>query len=111
MVRHEGSLRLEHELPRGCHNLPREVVVGSQRERMIDAVIEAVAARGYAAATVADVIKRAAVSRKTFYEHFADKEECFMAAYEEINRHLIAQVREAYEGADSWRESVAAGVA
>ncbi|HEX8744438.1 MAG TPA: TetR/AcrR family transcriptional regulator [Thermoleophilaceae bacterium] len=104
------SLRLEHELPRGRHNLPREVVIRSQRERIIDGVIESVAEKGYAATTVADVIKKAAVSRKTFYEHFADKEECFMAAYDEIMRQLVAQVRDAYEKGGAWRDRVAAGV-
>jgi AcrR family transcriptional regulator len=106
----EGPLRMSHELPRGRHNLPREVVIRSQRERMIDAVIEVVAAKGYAATTVADVIKKAAVSRKTFYEHFADKEECFIAAYDEITRQLVIQVRAAYEEGDTWRERMAAGV-
>jgi len=69
-------------LPRGPHHLAREVVLASQRGRLLAAMAEAVAAKGYAASTVADVIARAGVSRKTFYEHFADKEECFLAAYD-----------------------------
>ena len=70
------------ELPRGPHRLAREVVLASQRGRMLEAMAEAVAEKGYAATTVADVIGRAGVSRRTFYEHFRDKEECFLAAYE-----------------------------
>ncbi|HEX8052683.1 MAG TPA: TetR/AcrR family transcriptional regulator [Thermoleophilaceae bacterium] len=106
----EAPLRLAHELPRGRHNLPREVVLRSQRERMIDAVIERVAAKGYAATTVADVIGQAAVSRKTFYEHFSDKEECFIAAYDEITRQLMGSVVEAYEGRPAWAERVASAL-
>ena len=106
----EAPLRLPHELPRGRHNLPREVVIRSQRERMIDAVIERVAAKGYAATTVADVIGQAAVSRRTFYEHFSDKEECFIAAYDEITRHLMDSVVGAYEGHSRWPDRAAAAI-
>jgi AcrR family transcriptional regulator len=69
-------------LPRGPHRLAREQVLESQRGRMLDAIAEAVAAKGYAATTVGDVVSGAGVSRKTFYEHFADKEECFLAAWD-----------------------------
>jgi AcrR family transcriptional regulator len=69
-------------LPRGPHRLGREQVLESQRGRMLDAIAEAVAAKGYAATTVGDVVSGAGVSRKTFYEHFADKEECFLAAWD-----------------------------
>jgi AcrR family transcriptional regulator len=68
------------DLPRGPHGLARELVAGSQRQRLIHAIIMVVAGKGYIATTVADVTGRAGVSRKTFYEHFADKEECFAAA-------------------------------
>lgn len=70
------------DLPRGPHHLGRGVVIASQRARMIEAMADAVAAKGFAAATVADVVARAGVSRKTFYEHFRDKEECFLTAYD-----------------------------
>jgi AcrR family transcriptional regulator len=69
-------------LPRGRHAAPREVVAESQRGRMLVAMAEAVAERGYARTAVADVIERARVSRRTFYEHFANKQECFLAAYD-----------------------------
>ena len=70
------------QLPRGRHRLSRETVVSSQRERLLLAMADAVAERGYAKTTVADVLQRARVSRETFYEQFANKEECFLAAYE-----------------------------
>ncbi len=81
------------ELPRGPHRLEREVVLASQRGRMLEAIAEVVAAKGYAASTVADVIGRAGVSRRTFYEQFSDKEACFLAAYEAGVELLIGAVR------------------
>jgi AcrR family transcriptional regulator len=70
------------QLPRGRHKLSRDEVTSSQRGRMLTGMVQAVAERGYARATVADVIRRAGVSRETFYAHFADKEACFLAAYD-----------------------------
>lgn len=73
---------------------------------------EAVAAQGYAATTVADVVARAGVSRRTFYEHFADREDCFLAAYdtgvELMLDHLVAEAGAA-EGLD-WRERTRRGL-
>jgi AcrR family transcriptional regulator len=69
-------------LPRGRHAAPRAVVAESQRERLLVAMADATAAKGYANVAVADVIERAGVSRRSFYEHFANKEECFLAAYD-----------------------------
>jgi AcrR family transcriptional regulator len=69
-------------LPRGRHGLPREAVADSQRVRILTAMIAVVAARGYAATRVVDVISTAGVSRKTFYELFDSKEDCFLAAYD-----------------------------
>ncbi len=69
-------------LPRGKHRLSREQVEMSQRLRMLDALANATAEKGYAHTTVADVLERAGVSRATFYEHFRSKEEAFLAAYE-----------------------------
>ena len=67
-------------LPRGRHRLRREDVLASQRGRMLTAVAEAVAEKGFARTSVADVIARAGVSRETFYEQFSDKEDCFVSA-------------------------------
>src|SRR5690349_4033861 len=69
-------------LPRGPHNLARGDVLASQRQRMLDAMAETVAEKGYAGTTVGDVVAGAGVSRKTFYEHFRDKEDCFLAAFD-----------------------------
>src|SRR3977135_2657852 len=70
------------QLPRGRHRLSREQVLASQRGRLLAAMAEAVAEKGYVGTAVADVIERAGVSRETFYEHFSSKEDCFLAAYD-----------------------------
>jgi AcrR family transcriptional regulator len=70
------------QLPSGRHGLSREEVRASQRERMLLGMASAAAEKGYVKTTVGDVIKRAGVSRETFYEHFSGKEDCFMAAYD-----------------------------
>src|SRR3954467_11093334 len=67
-------------LPRGRHAAPREVVAASQRERMLAAMAEAVGEKGYGPVAVAYRRARAGVSRKTFYEHFDNKEECLQPA-------------------------------
>jgi AcrR family transcriptional regulator len=76
---------------------------------MLEAMAEAVAEKGYPATTVADVVARAGVSRKTFYEHFADREECFLAAYdtgvEVVLGELAARAQTAPAQMD-WRERV-----
>lgn len=87
--------RSADQLPRGRHGIPREEVLASQRGRMLWAMADAVHERGYVKVTVADVIRRAGVSRETFYEHFKDKEDCFLAALEGAAQLLTGQVREA----------------
>jgi AcrR family transcriptional regulator len=86
-------------LPRGRHAAPRAVVRASQRGRMLAAMATAVAEKGYRAVAVADVIARAGVSRKTFYEHFANREECFLAAYDAGVGRLLAAIDDAIRAA------------
>jgi AcrR family transcriptional regulator len=98
-------------LPRGPHRLAREEVLASQRARMLEAMAHAVAAKGYAATTVADVVGGAGVSRKTFYEHFQDKEECFLAAFDAGVGVLVNAVERAtLEASGEWRNHIRAGV-
>jgi AcrR family transcriptional regulator len=103
-------MHTDRPLPRGPHHLAREEVLASQRGRMLDAIAQVVAEKSYGAATVADVIARAGVSRKTFYEHFRDKEDCFLAAYETGVEVLLATMREADPGGDDLLERVRARV-
>jgi AcrR family transcriptional regulator len=97
-------------LPAGRHGLPREFVEQNQRERIITALVDSVAERGYNATTVAHITKAASVSRRTFYEHFDDKEACFLAAHEMIVAHVRDSLREA-EGRPAWPERVRAELA
>jgi AcrR family transcriptional regulator len=86
-------------LPRGRHAAPREVVAESQRDRMLVAMADGVAEKGYVHVAVADVIDRAGVSRRTFYEHYANKEECFLAAYDAGVAGMLDAIAEAEEAA------------
>jgi AcrR family transcriptional regulator len=97
-------------LPSGRHRLSREAVQESQRGRLLFAIAQVVAERGYAAATVADIVDRASVSRSTFYEQFPDKEACFIAAFEygvDFVLRRMSKAREQLDGAD-WRDHIRA---
>jgi AcrR family transcriptional regulator len=102
---------IPRRLPRGSHGLDRDVVEASQRARLLEAVGRAVAEKGYAAATIEDVVRGAGVSKKTFYEHFADKEGCFLAAYEAAAEELFRRVLEAHGTSRDWMERTRAGIA
>ena len=97
--------------PRGRHRLPPEVVARSQRNRLLEAAVRVVAAKGYGAMTVGDLTREAGVSRTTFYELFEDKEACFLAAYDNAVEALVRRVVAAYESAAAWPERAAAGLA
>jgi AcrR family transcriptional regulator len=88
-------------LPRGRHAASRDVVWRSQRRRLLAAMATVVAEKGYATATVADVIACAGVSRKTFYEQFENKEACFLAAYDAGVEAMLDAIDEAIRGAAS----------
>ncbi|MEA2449812.1 MAG: hypothetical protein QOG63_1744 [Thermoleophilaceae bacterium] len=97
-------------LPRGPHNLTRDHVLASQRERMIEAVATVVADKGYGSTTVGDVVAGAGVSRKTFYEHFRDKEDCFLAAFDAGVDDLLAAIVAAEPDGPGWRSALRARV-
>jgi len=91
-----GTLAHTHEgkpgLPRGRNSLPAPDVRASQQERLHRATIAAVAESGYGPVRVADIVRRARVSRAAFYAHFADKEDCFLAATREGGRLMQGRV-------------------
>jgi AcrR family transcriptional regulator len=91
--------------------MPRGQVAEIQRRRMLTAAVDTVVAVGYAQLTVAQVIRRARVSRKTFYDVFSDREDCFLAAFEQALEAGRARITAAYEAQDGWLESVRAGLA
>jgi AcrR family transcriptional regulator len=82
-----------------------EAVAADQRARMLDAMTRVVVRKGFAHTTVADVVELAGVSRRTFYEQFADKEECFLAAYETAAQAVLDDIADAVRAvADAgWR--------
>ena len=82
-------------LPRGRHHLSREEVRRAQRERLLTGMVEVVAEQGYGAATVGAVLRRVRISRETFYQHFADKQDCFLAAFDAASDQLIAMIEAA----------------
>lgn len=79
-------------LPRGTHKLGRDVVESSQRNRLLDAITTLSASQGYASVTIAAIVKEARVAKPTFYEHFDDKESCFIAAIDRAAEKGIAAV-------------------
>jgi AcrR family transcriptional regulator len=91
-----GTLADTHEgkpgLPRGRSRLPTPAVQASQRDRLLRAVIAEASEAGYSAITVAGIVRRAKVSRAAFYVHFADKEDCFLAATHEGGELLTSRV-------------------
>lgn len=91
-------------LPRRPPGSMREELRASQRGRLICAIADSVAAKGYAATSVADVIALAGVSRRTFYEHFEDKEACFLAAYDSGAEAIYHAMVEASDGLSGWEE-------
>lgn len=93
-------------LPPGRHGLPREVVAESQRERLLNGVVEAVAENGFGETRIGQITAAAKISRRTFYEHFPNKQACFLAAYEMIDAHVRGAMLTAGEAAEPWPEQV-----
>src|ERR1700743_986095 len=95
----EGSLAGNHlgkpGLPRGRSRLPAPAVQASQRERLLRGAVAAIADKGYPRVTVADIVRRAKVSRAAFYLHFRSREDCFLAASRRGGQLLFAHVIQA----------------
>lgn len=98
-------------LPRGRHALTPEEVTRDQRARLLAAVPGVVAEKGYEAMSVADLVKRAAVSRNAFYVSFSDKQDCFATAHEEGHERLFEVLAGPCEEGASIEERVEASLA
>lgn len=85
-------------LPRGRHGLSREEVARSQRERIVRGMAQAMTTEGYVGTSVTSILKLAGVSRQTFYEQFASKEECFAATYAWAAEALLGEMAQAAGG-------------
>ena len=97
----EPATDTSRQLPRGRHGLTRGAVVAHQRDRLVRSVPTAVCAKGYLALTVEDICAEAGVSRRTFYENFRDKEDCFITSYRHYSDELITAVDAASSVGDS----------
>jgi AcrR family transcriptional regulator len=76
------------------------------RQRLLDALAQSIVEDGYRSTTVADIVGRAHTSRRTFYEHFASKEECFTALFADVNAHTIQQIFAAVDRRATWTAQV-----
>lgn len=109
LVGNAAAEALARQLPRHRHRLSRDDVRASQSARILVATAEVVAEQGYAAASVAAICARAGVSRKTFYELYADKEEAFLDAYRAVEV-VIARMTAAAAGESEPRAMLRAGM-
>lgn len=98
-------------LPPGRHGLSRDFVVRNQRDRLTVGAISAVAERGYHEASVTEICAAAGVSRRTFYSHFASKQECYLQTFDLISEHLGEEMTEAGAEEEGWPEKVRARLA
>jgi AcrR family transcriptional regulator len=93
------------------HHFSREEVDGIQRARIVSATVAVAAERGFLGASVGYVVRRAGVSRRTFYELFDGRESCFLAAFDWGVEQAGAPMAQAYARGDRWRERVRGAVA
>lgn len=98
------------KLPPGRHLVPRDFVAQSQRERMLLATAELVAERGYQKTTIELIAKTARVALATFYEQFASKEECFLAALDESIEAARQVFGELLDTEQAWPDQIASGL-
>ena len=90
--------------------LPREFVAGHKRRRMMNAVAELTAEQGYEATKIADIVRRAAVARKTLYDNFDGKEDLFLSAVDTTLNEMRVVVEEACERTEGSGEQIVAGL-
>jgi AcrR family transcriptional regulator len=98
------------KLPRGPHALPQDLVAANQRQRLISAAASAISERGYADLAVQDLVDRAGVSRRTFYQLFEDKLDCVFAAHNAAFSRLNSLIVDACAAESAWPDGVVAAV-
>jgi AcrR family transcriptional regulator len=102
--------RRPDQLTGGRHGLTAEQVRASQRERIVHAMTETVGEHGYHGVRVADVVWRAGVSRKTFYELFDGKDDCFCATYGAWIDRLLKTMLDAFDTQGEWADQLRAAL-
>jgi AcrR family transcriptional regulator len=93
-------------LPRGRHRLPAAAVARSQRTRIIIATAEATMAKGYADATVADIVATAGVAKESFYRHFRDKQHAFLESQEHFTQDILDLCVGSFFAGEAWPQRV-----
>lgn len=88
------------------HDAPAEATASTHRRRLFEGMARAVAAQGFAACTIADIVREAAVSRRTFYEHFQTKADCLIALYESASRNALRQLSNMLDPERHWQAQV-----
>lgn len=107
----ERARRAEGRLPSGRSDLPRQFIVKSQRERIVDATAAIVAEKGLAGLTIPEIARRANVSNQTFYNIYASKHDAFLGAQKVGMHQALGVAVEAYRAhGDDWPRAVAAGL-
>ena len=109
--RRSTSGQARRKLPPGRHGLSRSFVAQNQRDRILAAVADTCSAKGYGEMSVEDIIAAAGVSRRTFYEHFKNKEHAFLAAYDAVLGQLFQRVNGAVDSSETLQDKVRAGLA
>jgi AcrR family transcriptional regulator len=107
-TRRQGSARVGNV--DWSHTAGHRQIAEIQRARILSAMLDSATDRGAGSVSVAHVVERSGVSRRTFYELFADREDCFHAAFEQALAYASEQVIPAYLDEKSWRERVRAGL-
>lgn len=94
--------------------MPKRLTLGSDpsdaRSRLLEGLAAAIEEKGYAATTIADVVGHAHVSKRTFYEHFADKEGCYLALYSASSDHLLGVIAGAVATDGTWEDRLHAAM-
>lgn len=100
----------EGKFPSGTRSLPSDLISAVQRERILAGMLRATAELAYREVSVQDVLERAGVSRPTFYEHFENKEDCFLAAFDAAANRLRERIETAGLPGKNWRERLRFGL-
>lgn len=83
-----------------------EVAILAPRQRLLDALAASIEQRGYRQSTVAEVVRIARTSRRTFYEHFPDREHCFLALFEQVTQEMLERIAAAVDPALAWERQI-----
>ncbi|MEV4255785.1 TetR/AcrR family transcriptional regulator [Spirillospora sp. NPDC049652] len=105
-----SALEPDRAIKPGRHGLPPETVAAIQRDRMIDAFVQVVAERGYAGATIGRITEAAGVTKKTFYTHFTEIDDCFLSAYERGTAIVLDGMAAAFAAEPTWPDGIRAAL-